>query len=209
MKYSRLAVFPATVSVILLANCSTEKQPSEQPPGTSSASTALSIRQTDDNGVALPFETDFPERWNSSNDGTPYEPCTAISQVDAESAGLDPTSVADAAAVSGQTLRGCRWIFVGSGATGWSADQVVADFESLDEYKKDNSDFDWFDDVSVDGRTVGVASATGRNCFTYVQSKSSGVTTGVMFIGTDRPPLTEICQRAIDLTKATIDKIPE
>ncbi|MFT4127988.1 MAG: DUF3558 domain-containing protein, partial [Gordonia sp. (in: high G+C Gram-positive bacteria)] len=37
------------------------------------------MRQTDDQGRRLPFDTEFPQRWSDGNDGTSYEPCTALS----------------------------------------------------------------------------------------------------------------------------------
>jgi hypothetical protein len=91
----------------------------------------------------------------------------------------------------------------------WSAHQIVADFSSLAAYKSDNSDIDWFNDEAIHGRGAGVASQNSGDCFTYVQAEQSGVITGVTFASLPSPPLTEICQRAIDLTEATIDKIPE
>lgn len=123
--------------------------------------------------------------------------------------GIDITSTKDAATVSGQTLRGCRWDYEGTELTGWTASQVVANFAGLQAYKEDNSTFSWRPDIELNGRQIGVASMNSFNCFTYMQSRDSGVVTEVMYIGEPKPPLDEICQRAIDLTKATIDKIPE
>ncbi|MCX2966317.1 DUF3558 family protein [Gordonia aquimaris] len=176
--------------------------------GTSSTTSPASVRQTDAAGRTLPFENPFEKRWNSSNDGTPYEPCTAVDQRVADEVGLDLSTTADAAAVSGQTLRGCRWDYAGEEVGGWGADQVVADFESLESYKNDNKLFNWRPDITLNGRTVGVTSMNDTNCFTYVQSYQSGVTTAASYRTLPAPTLDEVCERAIELTKATIDKIP-
>ncbi|WP_350339613.1 DUF3558 family protein [Gordonia sp. (in: high G+C Gram-positive bacteria)] len=175
---------------------------------TSSTQTSAGIRQTDAAGTTLPFETSFEKRWNSSNDGTTYEPCTAVDQEVADTVGLDLSTTADAALVSGQTLRGCTWNYAGEGIGGWTADQVVGDFESLESYKEDNKFFDWHPDITLNNRKVGIAAMNDTSCFTYVQSNDSGVATGAAYHRVPAPTLDEVCERAIELTKATIDKIP-
>ncbi|MCF3936947.1 DUF3558 family protein [Gordonia tangerina] len=174
----------------------------------SSTSTASGIRQTDAAGQSLPFENQFEKRWNSSNDGTAYEPCTAVDQAVADRVGLDQSSTADAAAVSGQTLRGCKWHYAGEGMEGWYADQIVADSESLAAYKKLNRSFTWREDIVVSDRNVGVGAVNQTSCFTYVQAEGSGVVTGAAYHSLPAPTLDEVCRRAIDLTRATIDKVP-
>lgn len=181
---------------------------SDEETTTSSVPSSAGIRQTDASGKPLPFETTLAKRWNSSNDGTPYEPCTAVDQTVAGEVGIDLSSTIDAAVVSGQTLRGCSWKYAGEEIGGWGADQVVADFESLESYKKDNKLFNWRPDITLNGRTVGVTSMNDTNCFTYVQSYQSGVTTAASYRTLPAPTLDEVCERAIELTKATIDKIP-
>ncbi len=172
------------------------------------SSTSVVIRQTDDAGKPLPFENTFPKRWNSSNDGTPYEPCTAVDQDVADEVGLDLSTTADAASVSGQTLRGCSWDYAGEIIGGWNANQIVADFQSLESYKRNNPNFTWRENIVVNDRIVGIASLNQTSCFTYVQSNDSGVSTGAAYHTLPAPTLDEVCERAIELTRATIDKIP-
>ncbi|UVF77636.1 DUF3558 domain-containing protein [Gordonia mangrovi] len=167
------------------------------------------VRQTDSHGLPLPFVNKMAKRWNSSNDGSPYEPCTAMDESTAAELGLDPGSVKDAAKVDGQTLRGCEWRYIDPEEWSWSAYQMVADYDSLADYKNLNPTFNWLESQNLESRSVGVASLNSGQCFTYVQSLDSGVVSGVGYAGLPNPPLAEICQRAIDLTEATIDKIPE
>ncbi|MGK2379011.1 DUF3558 domain-containing protein [Gordonia tangerina] len=191
---------------LALSACTASGPATEQPSMTLHSS---AIRQTDEAGNALPFENTYPKRWNASNDGTPYEPCTAVDREVAAEIGLDFSTSKDAASVSGQTLRGCRWQYIDEDVSGWRANQVIGDFESLESYKAMNEVFTWLPEIQIDGRRVGVAHQNDFSCFTYVQSGGSGVVTEALYTGNPNPPLTEICQRAIDLTKATIDKIPE
>ena len=102
-----------------------------------------------------------------------------------------------------------RWEFSDADLDNWTASQLVADYASLEAYRERNASFNWLPDTEIDGRVVGVGSLSSGDCFTYVQSQDSGVITGIGFSSLPNPPLTEICQRAIDLTEATIDKIPE
>ncbi|WP_431309117.1 DUF3558 family protein [Gordonia prachuapensis] len=194
------------ISLLFVSGCGAT---ATTPNGTSSNPQESPVRQTDDNGVSLPFANSMPERWNRSNDGTPYEPCTAVTPEIAESQGLDPKSVADAATVNGQTLRGCDWQYLDPSMLDWSAHQIVGDFSSLQSYRSRNEFFNWLPDRELSGRQVGVASLNSGDCFTYVQSRESGVVTGVSFASLPRPQLSEICDRAMALTRATIDSIPE
>ncbi|UVF77638.1 DUF3558 family protein [Gordonia mangrovi] len=199
----------ALISVTLGCSDQDVSSAEDSPSSINNSDNTTQIRQTDDNGKPLPFTNKFGKRWNSSNDGTTYESCTSVTESTAISQGLDPASVKDAATVNGQTLRGCAWKFADPEMRNWSAHQMVADFSGLEQYRRDNSFFEWFPDSQISGRTVGIASLNAGDCFTYVQSMGSGVITGITVGSLPKPPLTEICQRAIDLTKATIDKIPE
>ncbi|WP_372512450.1 DUF3558 family protein [Gordonia aquimaris] len=203
--------FAALVALAALtASCSQPRDLTpESAPVDSTNPTGSYVRQTDSDGLPLPFVNRMPKRWNSSNDGSPYEPCTAMDQGTAAELGLDLNSVKDAAKVDGQTLRGCEWRYIDAEEWSWSAYQMVADYDGLADYKSLNPTFNWLENQEVDTRSVGVASLNSGQCFTYVQSLDSGVVTGVGYAGLPKPPLTEICQRAIDLTEATIDKIPE
>ncbi|MGC4934044.1 DUF3558 family protein [Gordonia sp. DT30] len=165
------------------------------------------IRQTDQRGVPLPFTTEFPDRWSNLNDGSPYEPCTALSPPEVSSLGLDPSSVADAAAANHQTVRGCWWTFIGSRTS--AAYQEVGNAPALDVYKAKNGDIlDWRPDIILNGRAVAVGVRKGRSsCTTHVQSGSAIVTTSFS-VNIDPPPIDKICDMAIAFTEATIDKMP-
>ncbi|GAA3689784.1 hypothetical protein GCM10022238_03190 [Gordonia hankookensis] len=163
----------------------------------------------DDAGKALPFHNNFPDRWNSANSGTEYEPCNA----DEESlirVGIDPRKIEDAATVNGQTLRGCNWHYSPPASEYLSAYQIVGNSESLAWYKVQNRvGSNWLPDITISGRTVGIASDKSGGCITYVQSGTAGVVTGAGYGLLPSLPQKEICGHAIDLTRATIDKIPK
>lgn len=174
--------------------------------------TREAIRQTDDQGRRMPFETKHDRRWNRANDGSPYEPCTALSSLELHSLGVDASTVRDAAGTNGQTLRGCRWNALSTGRPiPWSISQFVGNSEGLaDDKKRRSTAIDvWFDDVVVEGRVVGVhRMRDGFTCDTYVQSGRAGVSTLVVHLGPTLPPPAEICDRALEFTRATISKMP-
>lgn len=81
---------------------------------------------------------------------------------------------------------------------------------SLDEDKaRKSADFDvWLPNLLIDQRTVGIHRTEGYgDCATYVQSGGAAVDTIVSVHGADPLP-SEICDRAIAFTRATIDKMP-
>ncbi|WP_331436340.1 DUF3558 family protein [Gordonia sp. w5E2] len=166
------------------------------------------VRQTDAKGHSLPFVTTFPRRWNSGNDGTSYEPCTSATTDILRDAGLDPLSVRDAATVDFQTARGCKWKY--SGRRLASLSQTVGNSSDLATYKsKQSTAVTWNADIRVDGRLVAVSTEPdGRICDTYVESGTAIVVTSTYF-NHDRPPIDEICDKAIAFTRATIDQMPE
>lgn len=166
------------------------------------------VRQTDSHGRALPFHTTYPNRWNSGNDGTSYEPCTAAKAPLLESLGLDPSSVEDAAAADFQTARGCGWRVRGERSS--TVDQFVGNQPRLVEYKvKNSSTVMWQDDILIAGRTIGIGRDLGSpTCDTYVESGKSLVITSASSYDSS-VPITEICDRAIAFTRATIDQMPE
>ncbi|WP_083835903.1 DUF3558 family protein [Gordonia otitidis] len=173
-----------------------------------STEVSSSIRQTDAGGRTLPFTTKFPRRWNSGNDGTPYEPCTAATTGILRDTGLEPNSVEDAAAADFQTARGCRWRFVDTRLA--SLSQTVGNSADLDAYKRrHSSSVSWHDDLAVSGRIVAVSTEPDqRVCDTYVQTGSAIVVTTTHF-SYKPPPISEICDKAIAFTRATIDQMPE
>ncbi len=165
------------------------------------------VRQTDAEGNRLPFATSFPRRWNSGNDGSTYEPCTSATTKILLDAGLDPLSVKDAATVDFQTARGCRWKYSERLAT---LTQTVGNASDLAAYKSEQSTAAvWNSDIRIDGRVVAVSTEPdGRICDTYVESGTAIVVTTAYF-NHNRPPINEICDKAIAFTRATIDQMPE
>lgn len=175
-------------------------------------STSGGIRQTDDSGIQLPFHTRLSKRWNASNNGTTYEPCTALSSDQVDLEGWDSSTVRDAAGSDGQTLRGCTWSSTVGNEAGGLLSQFVGNSRSLDhvvERSPDDEFTHWLDEQVVNGRRVGVLVYNNRvRCETYVQSGQAGVHTAVSVIATLQPPISEICDRALAFTRATIDKMP-
>lgn len=157
----------------------------------------------------LPFESVHPHRWSSANDGSDYEPCVALTAERLKELGVDTQSVRDAAGTDGQTLRGCQWSYRVVDGARWAVSQVVANSAGLEEYKKKYSDDKWIADQVIAGRTVGVTNSSDLGqCMTYVQSGRAGITTLVIHHRLPHPPVDEVCERAIEFTKATIDKMP-
>lgn len=173
--------------------------------------TSTVTRQTDANGTSLPFITSFDRRWNSANDGTIYEPCTALAGDQLAELGIDATSVRDAAGTNGQTARGCAWRYSAkSQFADATVTQIVGNSVGLDEEKqRESGDLDrWLSDIQLDGRVVGThQDLRAGTCETYVQSGAAGVSTLVL-PRIDQSPIDEVCDRAIAFTKATIDKMP-
>ena len=168
-------------------------------------------RQVDDEGRRLPFETSFHDRWNRRNDGTTYEPCTALDSPALRRIEIDPSSAADAAGTDGQTARGCRWKFEESaGQKGWTIRQFVGNSRSLNDFRvRSQSTSDrWLPSEFVAGREVGMHTFThGRQCDTYVQSSEAGVVT-MVHASPPIPKPSEICSRTLEFTRATIGKMP-
>ncbi|WP_372477246.1 DUF3558 domain-containing protein [Gordonia liuliyuniae] len=175
-------------------------------------SATSSVRQTDDSGKTLPFQTRHSRRWNSANDGTAYEPCTALSQEQLAELGIRASTAADAAGTNGQTLRGCDWRYAGGDFDNhWSLSQFVGNSPGLATSKERRSGGinQWLPDEVISGRQVGVhIYTTGDQCDTYVQSGQASVITMVTHYGRPQPPISEICDRALAFTRATIDKMP-
>lgn len=211
-----LARFRARVGALLSASAFCVAGCGEESISTLShdnSSTSLSIRQTDDHGTRLPFDTRHPNRWSRANNGSTYEPCTALGANDLRLQGLDPATVEDAAGTDGQTLRGCVWASFREldGLPDWSISQFVGNSGGLQEYKRRYSSLRdiWAPDKSVAGRTIGVhRSEVPNSCDTYVQSGRAGVHTVVSHHGLNRPDPAEICAKAIEFTRATIAKMP-
>lgn len=207
----KLQVIVAVIVVVLtLAACSVTGSPSpspKSPPSTVSADP----RQVDDAGRALPFVTPFRNRWNSNNDGTPYEPCTAVSRDVLLEAGLLPETVEDVAKSDFQTARGCRWTFQddGKSSLSQSAANLAQPESGISGYKAKNARvMRWYPDEEIEGRRVVVGSLTPMGCAASVQSGDALVGTTIVRIGAHKPPIEQICERAIEFLKATINRIP-
>ena len=177
----------------------------------SSSSMAAPIRQTDNFGRTLPFETSFPNRWSINNDGSSYEPCTQVPVTVVREFGLDESTVSDVAASDFQTARGCRWRFRDDrlSSLAQSVGNLIRPSEGLRGYKAMySSSTIWFMDTEVDGRPVLVGSYMDAECGAIVRSGDAVVITSVLRLGADPPPTRQTCDIAVDFLRATIDQIP-
>lgn len=156
--------------------------------------------------VPLPFDSQFDNRWNEANDGSPYEPCVAFTESELERFNIDSRLVEDAALVDGQGVRGCRWFMRDKFAIG----QVVTDSASLPSYRRATPELDWKADLRIDGREVGLFGLNDDNetCSTYVQSYDAAVVTNVVTSTSDEGQKIDPCKLVQDFTRAYIDKIP-
>ena len=162
----------------------------------------------------MPFTTKFFQRWNPGNNGTDYEPCTALSAEEISSLGLDPNTVSDAANVDGQTARGCTWLAKPPIGHDLYFNQTVGNSKSLEPYKykykyKYRNLGTWRPDVYIKGRQVGIEEDGFGGCTTYVQSGKAGVITSTTSSGEREQTLEERCNWVISFTEATIDKMPK
>ncbi|WP_157851011.1 DUF3558 family protein [Gordonia phthalatica] len=209
MQRSRRGLGFAALVLCAITGCS---NPTETRNSVPSSSAKPTLRQVDDAGVRLPFDTKFPDRWNQANNGTRYEPCTALLPTELARLGVDATSVRDAAGTNAQTLRGCEWAYRGTEVPArWFVSQFVGNSVGLEEdkRKKSSETYVWLPDVRISGRTAGVHyTASGRYCVTYVQSGRAAVNTMVSVSGRTPPPPSKICDRALAFTRATIGKMP-
>lgn len=174
------------------------------------SSSSPAIRQVDDAGRRLPFATKFPNRWSTNNDGTPYEPCTTVSESALASIGLDSESVSDAAVADHQTVRGCDWDFRGrrlSYAAQTVGNKAGSGAADLAGYKRVFSDFRWFPDRMLNSRTIALFSLGPNHCATILSAGRAFVVTTVGLNRTDRD-VSENCELAFAFTRATIGQIP-
>ena len=171
-------------AAMLCAGCTVVGDPVAAPEPASPTSQTPTIRQTDDAGRRLPFDTKFPDRWSSNNDGTPYEPCTAVSESILRQFKLNPDSAQDTAAANHQTVRGCRWKFQEESAD--SVAQSVANAPPLNEYRsKHQGLFTFFPDVTIAGRQVLVFQIPDTSdCSAAVRSGNATVDTSASVFAT-------------------------
>lgn len=199
---------------LALSSCSTTgvAVPSTAPSSWDRTPARPTIRQTDEVGRALPFKNQFPNRWSINNDGTTYEPCTAVEPNTASQFGLIPESVRDVAASDFQTARGCKWKFRDDGKS--SLSQAVGNLmqpeKGLTGYKQQYSaTMEWLPDIDVHGRRAIVGSTMPSECTVYVESGAAIVGTGVTRFGAEKPPLNDTCESAISFLRLTIGNIPK
>lgn len=150
----------------------------------------------------------FPHRLNPGNNGTPYEPCIEANRRAVDALGWDWSTRHDAATVDKQSARGCDWLDKSQGSI-WGLSQIVGNSPSLDAYRRFNHLFGWLPDEVIAGRRVGVFTMGPGTCVARVQSGRAGVNTIVDYSRPNPPPISEICARAIDFTRATIARMPE
>ncbi|GAB84039.1 DUF3558 domain-containing protein [Gordonia rubripertincta] len=207
-----LSVALASFTMLALSGCATESgQPVAEPSTAMSPSKAQEIRQTDDAGNRLPFETEFPNRWSINNDGSTYEPCTQVSVDVVTRFVLDPDSVGDVAASDFQTARGCEWKYVDDRRS--SIAQFVGNLQrpeaGLSGHKASNdAGTTWLPDTEVNGRRVLRESMGPGDCTVYVRSGNALVITSVTRMGFNPPPTEQLCAEATDFLTATIAQIP-
>lgn len=172
-------------------------------------STAIEASKSDNSTEPqLPFDNPFPNRWNNSNDGTSFEPCTAYSDSELSRFGVDPGAIKDAALVDRQGIRGCYWFT----SNKYSLSVVVTNAESLEKYQSGMREIDWKPDLLIGGRTVGLADLNDdeNTCSTYIQSGKSIVSAEVIINGGEEGRAKyDPCKIVIDFTAAYIEKIPE
>ena len=194
-------------AAMLCAGCAVTGVPVATPEPASPSTQTPTIRQTDNARQRLPFDTQFPDRWSSNNNGTPYEPCTAVSADTLRRFNLDPTTAKDAAVANHQTIRGCDWEFVDTRSD--SLVQTVGNGPSLGEYRaKNESAFIFLPDTTVNGRRVlRFAIGESSECSAAVQSGTAQVITTV-FVFENEPPRDQLCEIPVNFLRATIDKIP-
>lgn len=199
------------VSGLVLSGCSTSGEPTPVP-SSSAPVTAPKIRQIDDEGRQLPFQTTLPNRWSINNNGTGYEPCTQVPANVVVRFGFEPATVKDAAASDFQTARGCTWTSSLDGRS--SLSQIVGNIldpeDGLSGYKKLHSPATtWFPDGQVHGRRVLVGSTMRGECAVIVQSGDAVVVSSITRVGPGRPPAEEVCADVTAFAGATIAQIPQ
>jgi len=194
-----------------LSGCSVTGSPGPAPLSGSDSSSAPGVRQTDDAGRRLPFDTEFPDRWSINNDGTSYEPCTQVSDDVIRRFGLDEESVGDVAGSNFQTARGCQWSYLNNELSFLS--QFVGNLDTpqggLSGHKAEYSSTTWYPDIEINGRQVILGATDPSDCAAYVQSGGAVVVTNVVLIELNPPTTKAVCASATDFLRATIDEIPE
>ncbi|QHN25807.1 DUF3558 domain-containing protein [Gordonia pseudamarae] len=205
----RLLPLVACLAVVCaLSACATPGEPiPTSEPATSEpvTSTPAPIRQTDDRGKPLPFTTRFPDRWSANNNGTSYEPCTALNDAELTSLGLNPTTVRDVALANHQTARGCIWKYFGKSMGG-----ISQSTGNRPTFEYELTDREWYIrsyTTTIGGRLAIVNYWKQFSCFTIVKVENARVTTTANRVLTPTPEA-ELCNLAIEFTKLTIPKMP-
>ncbi|ORM25959.1 hypothetical protein BFL43_23855 [Williamsia sp. 1135] len=205
--HRRLVLALVSLSTLLISACVVDESNPVAVPAASDSTSLPSLPKLA-TPVPLPFDNPFPDRWNSSNDGTAFEPCVAYSHDELDRFGIDSAEIEDAAIVNGQGVRGCSW----SMENWFSLSNLVTNSSSLEVYKRGMVEYTWHPDLHVEGRVVGLFSIShggSTDCSTYVQSYSAAVVTNVVPSTSAQGKSVDTCKLAIDFTRAYIDKIPE
>ncbi|WP_187584852.1 DUF3558 domain-containing protein [Gordonia sp. OPL2] len=205
-------VAAALLAAMTLVACDVDGSPSSETiqasDSASPTSHQASVRQTDAAGRRLPFATKFPNRWSSNNDGTTFEPCTAEASDTRTRLQVDENSVADAAVADHQTVRGCEWKLIQPKLAYLS--QFVGNFNgSLNQYKQRYAATgdQFLADTYEAGRAVAISPGNSE-CTTIVRSGTAMVFTSMSFV-IEKPTREQMCEKALDYTRATINQIPE
>ena len=194
-----------TAAILVASGCTVNGSPASAP-HSGNEDARPTIRQTDTRGIKLPFTTSFPDRWSANNDGTTYEPCTALTGAELRGAGIDPTTVKDIAVANHQTARGCMWDYIGDHTAG----KVAHATGNLPTFEESQTDREWYEvsyDLKIKGRLVLVNSKAATLCMTTVKSGRSPVDITVSKIF-DPIGREAVCKRAIDFTRLVINRMP-
>ena len=195
-----------------LLGCTTPGLPEPVPtPSKAQPPATKAVRQTDDDGRALPFETSFPNRWSINNDGSTYEPCTQVSNETLRQSGLIVDSAEDVAGSDFQTARGCRWKYSDDDLSfvAQFVGDIIRPAGGLTGHKSLNlAGKTWFPDITMNGRRVLVSSIGAGACSVYIQSGDAVVVTTVSRFDLEPPPTQAICEVATNFLRSTINQIP-
>ncbi|GAB98516.1 hypothetical protein GONAM_02_00380 [Gordonia namibiensis NBRC 108229] len=210
-----LAIALASFTVFSFGGCGTETGQAQPVAESSVAAPSLKpegIRQTDDAGNRLPFETEFPNRWSINNDGSTYEPCTQVSVEVVNRFGLDPDTVEDVAASDFQTARGCQWKYINDRRS--SIAQFVGNLQRPEDGLAGHKELNragtsWLPDAEINGRPVLRESMGPGDCTVYVRSGDALVITSVTRMGSNPPATEQLCTEAADFLRATVAQIPQ
>ncbi|ADG79521.1 hypothetical protein TPAU25S_00737 [Tsukamurella paurometabola] len=159
----------------------------------------------------LPFTPTIKNRTNDRTNGTTFEPCSAYTDTELRTLGIDPATISDAAQVDSANYRGCHWQSIGySTATGKGIlySQITGDEKSLDTYKRKYRMLPWQTDRIVNRRSIAVATENDY-CLAVFASEAAVVITRAGQPVNPSPGRTVECEKAIAFASLAITKAPE